>query len=59
MFRAYIEDHINLRIRIKEAAELDEAVHSFTTLLQEAAWFSTPPVLRRGLPAILLSIFVN
>jgi hypothetical protein len=33
MFRAYIKEHINFRIRIKEDAELDEAVHSFTTLL--------------------------
>ena len=43
MFRAYINEHINLRLRIKECAELDEATQYFTTLLQAAAWHSTPP----------------
>jgi hypothetical protein len=42
MFRAYITDHINLQIRIKDCDELDEATQYFTTLLQEAAWHSTP-----------------
>ena len=43
MFRAYINEHINLRLRITECAELDEATQYFTTLLQAAAWHSTPP----------------
>jgi len=42
MFRAYIDEHINLRLLIKECAELDEAIQYFTTLIQAAAWYSIP-----------------
>ena len=42
MFRAYITEHINLQIRIKDRDELDEATQYFTTIIQEAAWHSTP-----------------
>ena len=42
MFRAYIDEHINLRLHIKECAELDEAIQYFTTLIQAAAWHSIP-----------------
>jgi hypothetical protein len=42
MFRTYITEHINLQIRIKDCDELDEATQYFTTLIQEAAWHSTP-----------------
>lgn len=41
-FRAYIEEHLNLNVRIKEPNELDEVVHHFITLIQNAAWCSTP-----------------
>lgn len=41
-FRTYIEEHINLNLRIKDQNELDEATQYFTTLIQEAAWYSTP-----------------
>jgi hypothetical protein len=41
-FRAYIDEHITLRLRIKECAELDEAIQYFTTLIQAAEWYSTP-----------------
>jgi hypothetical protein len=41
-FRTYIEKHINLNKRIKEPNELDETTQYFTTLLQEAPWYSTP-----------------
>jgi hypothetical protein len=37
MFQAYIDEHITLRFRIKECAELDEAIQYFTTLIQAAA----------------------
>jgi hypothetical protein len=40
-FRTYIE-HINLNLRIKEPNELDEVTQYSTTLVQEAAWYSTP-----------------
>jgi len=43
MFRAYIDEHINPRLRIKDCEELDEATQYFTTLIQAAAWYSTPP----------------
>jgi hypothetical protein len=41
-FRTYIEDHINMNTKIKETDELDQATQYFTTLIQEAAWYSTP-----------------
>ena len=43
--------HINLRLRNKDCAELDEATQYFTTLLQAAAWHSTPPPRARTKPA--------
>jgi hypothetical protein len=42
MFRTYINERINLHLRIKNPDELDEATHYFTTLLQAVAWHSTP-----------------
>jgi hypothetical protein len=42
MFRAYIDEYINPRLCIKECEELDEATQYFTTLIQAAAWISTP-----------------
>ena len=44
-FRTYIEDHIIMNIKIKETDELDQAAQYFTTLIQEAAWYSTPTPL--------------
>jgi hypothetical protein len=41
-FRTYIEEHVNLNFRIKEPNELDEVTQYFTTLIQGAAWYSTP-----------------
>jgi hypothetical protein len=31
-----------MNIKIKKADELDQATQYFTTLIQEAAWYSTP-----------------
>jgi len=60
MFRAYIDEHINLRLRIKECAELDEAIQYFTTLIQAAAWYSTPyPAQGRSLLTTLLSTYAS
>jgi len=61
MFRAYIDEHINPRLRIKECEELDEATQYFTTHIQPAAWHSTPPHLVQGrcLQITLLSIYAN
>jgi hypothetical protein len=42
IFQNYLEDKTNLNIRLKSPADLDEAAHYFTTLVQKAAWFSTP-----------------
>ena len=47
MFRAYITEHINLQIRIKDRDELDEAMQYFTAIIQEAAWHSTPQTRTR------------
>jgi hypothetical protein len=41
--RTYIEEHINLNLRTKKKPnELDEVIYCFTTLIQEAARYSTP-----------------
>jgi hypothetical protein len=45
-FHTYIEGHIVMNIKIKETDELDQATQSFTTLIQEAAWYSTPHATR-------------
>jgi hypothetical protein len=59
-FRTYIEEHINLNQRIKEPKELDEATQYFTTLMQEAAWYSTPtPKEGKRKWIISLSIYVS
>jgi len=39
----YLEVNTNLNIRLKSPADLDQAAQYFTTLVQKAAWFSTPP----------------
>ena len=60
MFRAYIDEHINLHLRIKECAELDEAIQYFTTLIQTAGWYSTPhPAQRGSLLTTLLSTYAS
>ena len=50
VFRAYINELINLHLHIKERAELDDAKLYFTTLLQEDAWYSTPTPRARTKP---------
>jgi len=42
IFQHYLEEDTNLNIRLKSPADLDQAAHYFTTLVQKAAWFSTP-----------------
>jgi hypothetical protein len=37
-FRTYIEDHINMNIKIKETDKLDQTTQYFTGLIQEAEW---------------------
>jgi len=59
MFRAYINEHINLCLRIKECAELDEATQYFTTLLQGAAWHSTPPPSTRKKPVNNTPLYIR
>jgi hypothetical protein len=41
-FRTYIEDHININIKIIETGEPEQTSQYFTTLIQEAAWYSIP-----------------
>jgi hypothetical protein len=60
MFRAYIDEHINFDLRIKECAELDEAIQYFTTLIQMAAWYCNPsPAQGRILLPTLLFTYVS
>jgi hypothetical protein len=60
-FRTYIEDHINMNIKLKETDELDQATQYFTTLIQEAAWYCTPtpPNKIKKMHAIPHYIYVN
>jgi hypothetical protein len=46
-FRNYIDEHINLNLRIKEHQELDEATQHFTTIIQAAEWYSTPSIAEK------------
>ena len=41
-FQHYLEENTNLNICLKTTTNLDHAAHCFTTLVQKAAWFSTP-----------------
>jgi hypothetical protein len=43
VFRAYITARIDLNILITQRSDLNDATHHFTTLIQDAAWHSTPP----------------
>ena len=38
----YLKKNTNLNIRLKSPTDLDKAAHYFTTLVQKAAWLSTP-----------------
>lgn len=42
LFNEYIEANINPNMRIKNPEELDDAVEHFTSIIQKAAWYSTP-----------------
>jgi hypothetical protein len=46
-FRTYIDEHINLNLRIKEPQELDEVTQHFTTVIQAAGWHSTPSIAEK------------
>lgn len=41
-FQSYLEENTNLNLRIKSPEDLDTAAQYFTTLVQKAAWQSTP-----------------
>jgi len=41
-FQDYINKNITLNIRLKENTQLEDVVQHLTTLIQEAAWISTP-----------------
>jgi len=59
MFRAYINEHINLHLRFKERAELDDGTQYFTTLLQKAAWHSTNPPRARTKPVNIIPLHIR
>jgi hypothetical protein len=42
IFQNYLEENARLNIRLKSPTDLDKAAHYFATLVQKAAWFSTP-----------------
>jgi len=41
-FQHYLEENTNLNRRLKSPTDPDQAAHYFTTLVQNAAWSSTP-----------------
>jgi len=44
MFRTLLETQFNLKIPLKTEAEVEDAVYSLTTAIQQAAWQATPPL---------------
>lgn len=42
MFQEILNTSLNLNIRLKEPADIEEAVQYLTTTLQDAAWIATP-----------------
>lgn len=42
-FRSRIHENLNLNINLKQPDDIDDAVNYLTTVIQEAAWKSTPP----------------
>jgi len=47
-FQNYLEENTDLNVRLKSPTDLDKAAHSFTTLVQKAAWLSTPATEQRA-----------
>lgn len=47
LFRNWMDEKINLNTSIKSQYELEDAVESFTSLIHEAAFLSTPQILPR------------
>jgi hypothetical protein len=50
-FRTHINENTHLNIPLKQLADVDYAVHTFTCMIQEAAWRTTPPITPRNDPA--------
>jgi hypothetical protein len=46
-FREQLNTQINLKIPLKTEDDLEDAVHNFTTVLQQAAWQATPPIRKQ------------
>jgi hypothetical protein len=47
VFREQINTQVNLKIPLKTEAELEDAAHNFTTVLQQAAWQATSPIRKQ------------
>jgi hypothetical protein len=58
-FRTHIVERIKLNIKLKQPHDIDEAVHSFTCLIQEAAWKSTPPTPSGNAPNSSTSLYIR
>ena len=43
LFRQILDDNIDLRVSLKTPEDLDDAVDSFTTLIQQAVWTASSP----------------
>jgi exonuclease III len=46
-FREQLKTQINLKIPLKTKTDLEDAVHNFTTVIQQAAWQATPPIRKQ------------
>jgi hypothetical protein len=44
VFREQLQTQIQLKIPLKTTADLEDAVHNLTTVIQQAAWQATPPI---------------
>ncbi|CAK1540384.1 unnamed protein product [Leptosia nina] len=40
--REYVDEAINLKVKLKTAEDIDQALKHFTNLVQEACWRMTP-----------------
>ena len=62
LFHQILSDKIDLRVTLKTSEDLDNAVHSFTTKIQEAVWTASSPdhsskiLKKHNLPQHLLDL---
>lgn len=59
IFQRYIDEHLDLNVKLKSDKELDFAVEEFTKLLHEAAFQSTPQYLTKNISSYKISFEIR